>query len=223
MALPLIDKLDSFELVRDQIAGILVAEVANQRTLATAALKDPLDYTLNVYLERDFPVDRWLNSGVTDDISTAPIVSVWMEQSSINMRKTSNANNEQSFDVVYNLDVMARGFSSDVGAGGYSPADRAARIKCHSAVRLVRNILAHPNNSRLGLPSIVHSFPQFENFELGPAPLDTTEPNISIWNCRCRFRVPMQETTLLAAEVPLELIRIDVSDDGGVVFAIETS
>ena len=221
MALALIDKQDSFEIVRDQIAAILVNELANQQALAVGAGKDPLDYTLSVYVERNLPIEQWLNSGPVNDASTVPIASIWLESSNIDTSSTSNAKGEQHFELIYNIDVMARGVNSDDGAGGYNRADRDARIRCHAATRLVRNILSAGPNRYLGLRGTVWAWPQFENMELGPAPLDEIETNMSVWLCRCRVKVKVTETSPLEGEETLELIRIDVSDDGGVVLSTE--
>jgi hypothetical protein len=58
--------------------------------------------------------------------------------------------------------------------------------------------------------------------EFGPAALDADEPNISAWNCRMRFRVTMDEfSPELAVTQSINVIRIDVSDDGGVILSAE--
>lgn len=222
MALALINKVDSFEMVRDQIAGILVTELANQQALAPGEGQDPLDYTLSVYVERDMPVEQWADAGTVINAATAPIVSVWVDSSTRNDGATATTSGTQIFDVTYNLDVTARGVSSNVVAGGYLPADEDARKRCHAATRLVRNILSALPNRQLLLPAIVWAFPTFENLEFGPAPLDDAEPNISAWNCRMRFRVTMTELSPeLAITETLDLIRIDVSDHGGVILSTE--
>ena len=56
----LIDKQDNFEIVRDQIAAILVNEVASQMALATAEAKDPEDWNLQIFTERSNPWEKWL-------------------------------------------------------------------------------------------------------------------------------------------------------------------
>ena len=50
MTLPLIDKLDTFEIVRDEIAAILATEIASQEALA-AGEPDPTLWRLRVFLE----------------------------------------------------------------------------------------------------------------------------------------------------------------------------
>lgn len=223
MALPLIDKLDSFEIVRDRIALILANESAAQQVLATAAAEDPLLWTLTVYTERHFPIETWLNAGPALTTATAPIVSVWMESSNTVPDASSVSGQREIFEVTYNLDVMARGVNANNVAGGYDPADRAARLNCHAAVRLVRNILTATENRYLGLRStIVWGNPVFENMDMGPADLGDTEPSFAVWNCRCRFKVKMTETAPEFTDFDtLNLVRVDVSDDTGLVFATE--
>ena len=220
----LIDKVDSVEIVRDQIAGILVAELANQQSLAPGEGEDPLDFTLDVKIERDMPIEKWLDPETpVDTVDTVPIVSVWWESSSIDAGSSTVAGGKQVFDVIYNLDVFARGVNRDE-AVGYTPHDTDARLRCHAAVRLVRNILSALPNRRLQLKTIVQAYPLFENMELGSAINDETESAFSVWNCRMRLKVPMIELSPeLAASNLIELIRIDVSDDGGVVLSTEIS
>ena len=85
MSLPLIDKQDNFEVIRDQIAAVLVAETANQMQLATNAAKDPQGWKLRVFTERSNPWEQWLN-GATDK---SPLVNVWYDNSNFD-QKASN-------------------------------------------------------------------------------------------------------------------------------------
>jgi hypothetical protein len=210
MPLALIDKQDSFEIVRDQIAGVLLAELANQQALAPGAGEDPLDYTLSVYVGTDL------------NVATSPIVSIWIENSVRDDRSTTVDGLRQVFNVTYVLDIFARGVSSNVGAGGYLSADKDSRLRCQAATRLVRNILSAGPYRRLLVPEIVWAHPSFENLEFGPAPLEEHEDDISVYNCRARFRVTMTEfSPELPANETLDLIRIDVSDHGGVILSTE--
>lgn len=222
MPLPLIDKQDSSEIVRDQIAGILLTELANQQALATTAGKDPLDWTLDVFVERDWPVERWLNASLDLTADTVPVVSIQVEQSSRNDAATSVPKGRQVFDVTYLIDTIARGVTTDVPGGGHVPADKAAHLNCQAANRLVRNILAALPYRFLELRAIVWAHPAVESMEFGPVKLDETEPSLAIWGCRMRFKVTMTESS---PELPitgtLNLIRVDISDDGGVVLSTD--
>ena len=72
MTLPLIDKQDSFEIVRDQIAAILKTEITSQIALATTAGKpNPDDWKLRIFSERANPWEQFLN-GPTGGRGTTP-------------------------------------------------------------------------------------------------------------------------------------------------------
>lgn len=217
----LIDKKDSFELVRDQIAGILVTELANQQALAVIAAKDPLDWTITVLLERDAPIEKWLNAAPERTAPTVPTVSISVENSNRNDKKSSVAGGEQVYEVTYILDVLARGVTTETAGDGHLAADQAARLNCHAAVRLVRNILSATENRRLKLNAIVHGHVHFRTIEFGEAATVETQPNFSVWAGRCRFSVTMTELSPEYEGVPLDVIRIIVSDDGGVVLDTE--
>jgi len=70
----LIDKQDSFEIIRDQIAAILSTEVASQMALAIAEAKEPNDWKMRIFIERSNPWEQWLNNPTEDK---SPIVNVW--------------------------------------------------------------------------------------------------------------------------------------------------
>ena len=117
MALALIDKLDTVEIVRDQIAGIILAELANQQALAPGAGKDTLDFTLSVFVERDLPIERWLDPETpVDTVATVPMVNIRWESSSLDASASTIAGGKQVFDAIYNLDVMARGVNRNRSA-----------------------------------------------------------------------------------------------------------
>ncbi len=57
----------------------------------------------------------------------------------------------------YNIDVYAAAPASDNIAGGYHPVDQTSILDLHRIVRLVRNIIMHPDNTYLGLTQVVGS------------------------------------------------------------------
>ena len=140
----LIDKQDTFEIVRDAIAAILAAETAAQQVLALAASKDPELWKFRVFLERSNPWES-LRSG--DDKS--PIVNVWYEASSYDP-SASTISERQATEGLYHIDCYGRGISKDV-VGGHDPGDREAAFVVHRILRLVRNILMAGEYSYLGL------------------------------------------------------------------------
>ena len=151
MAIPLIDKEDSFEIVRTQIAGILALETLAQVALATAASKpNPEDWKLRVFMERSNPWEEFRDNPT--DVS--PIVNVWYDNSNFD-KSGSNISERQQTIGTFNVDCYGYGVSSDVAAGGHSPGDREAALELHKALRLVRNILMASENTYLKLRGLV--------------------------------------------------------------------
>lgn len=211
----LIDKQDTVEIVRDQIGAILVAELANQQTLAVAAAKDPLDWTMTVFVERQYPYEMWLNAGVAETAPTKPIASIWVDNENLDTSVSSKPGVRMVYEATFNIDVYARGFVSDVAAGGHIPADFAARTECHRAVRLVRNILDAPQNRFLQLDrSLIWAHPKFENFEYFQPEIDEPTPNLAIWACRGRFIAKFKEIAPEYVGTTIDQINVTVSDDG---------
>lgn len=137
----LIDKKDTFELVRDQIVQILTDESANQVQLATTAGKpDPNQWALSVYDERSNPWNVFRNDTPDNEVNDIPIVNVWYDSSSFN-KGSSNQTSRQDTTGIFNIDIYGYGRSENNPAGGHFPGDQAAALKAQQGVRLVRNIL----------------------------------------------------------------------------------
>lgn len=146
----LIDKQDTFEIIRDQIAAILATESASQQALATAAAKDPALWALKVYTERSNPWEQYLNENPDE----TPIVNVWYEDSNFDAG-ASNIVERQKTTATFNIDCYGYGVSSDDGASGHIPGDREAAFVVQRAIRLVRNILMSAEYTYLGLRGTV--------------------------------------------------------------------
>ena len=205
----LIDKQDGFEIVRDQIGAILAIETQSQMALAIAAGKDPLDWKLNVYLERANPWEQWLN----DQSDRSPIINVWWDNSNYD-GKASNISERQKSETVYNIDCYGFGLSSDDGATGHLPGDRAAAFDAARAVRLCRNILMAAEYTYLGLRGLVWKrWPQsITSFQ----PQQEVNQAQQIVGARISFRVEFNETSPQVPAEVLELlsISIDAAEDG---------
>ena len=145
MALDLIDKQDAFEIIRDQIAAILVLEVVNQKALAVIAAKDPALWDLKVYIERSNPFEAFQN----DNPDVTPIVNVWFDNEQFD-KGSSNLVERQKGTGVFNIDVYAVGVSQTDGTG-HKPGDQEAALEAQRAIRLVRNILMAAENAYLQL------------------------------------------------------------------------
>lgn len=143
----LIDKQDTVEIVRDQVAALLAIETAAQVALATTAGKsNPDDWKLRVYQERSNP---WENLPGKDG-DTSPIVNVWWDSSTFD-KSASNIVERQKTVATFNVDCYGYAQSANAVAGGHTAGDQGAAEAVQRAVRLVRNILMAGEYTYLGL------------------------------------------------------------------------
>lgn len=148
----LIDKQDNFEIIRDQIAGILALEVASQINLAESFNKDSSLWDLKIYTERTNPWEQWLNDGESNN---TPLVNVWFDSSTFDT-SASNTVKDQKCEGIFNIDCYGYGKSQ-----GYESGDELASLEVQRAVRLVRNIIMSANYTYLDLRGTVWArFPQ---------------------------------------------------------------
>lgn len=212
MSLTLIDKQDTFEIIRDQIVAILVLEIANQQALAVLAAKDPDDFKLRIFTERSNPWEQFLN----DQDDKSPLVNVWYENSSFD-RSASNTFERQATDGLYNIDCYGFGISEDVVAGGHKPGDREAALEAQKALRLVRNILMAAENQHLQLKGTV--------WERWPQSVTVFQPQQGeraiqqIVGARLVLRVKFNEFSPQVIAETLELLSVDVlrAENGEIV------
>ncbi len=133
----LIDKVDSFELIRDEIAAILKVEQASQQVLATAASRDPRLWALRVFLERSNPWAEFVDDPA--QVDATPLINVSYDSTSFDMSK-GNVVERQTGAVVYNIDCYGYGISEATNTGHLAGDERSA-VEAQRAVRLARNIL----------------------------------------------------------------------------------
>ena len=198
----LIDQLDVVELVRNQIAAILVLETANQKALAEAASKDPKLWDLRVYVEREHPWAQFLD--LPDD-DVAPIVAVSFETDSPDAAG-SNAVEKQKTSATFNVDIYGYGVATGTDAG-HEPGDYRAALAAYRATRLVRNILMAGQYTYLGLQGIVGRrwyagrtmfVPEFE-----------AKAAQNIIACRLAFQVDFNEYSPQVVPFDLDALRIE--------------
>lgn len=215
----LIDKFDNFEIVRDQIAGILKLEVISQMALAVLAAKDPDDWKLRIFTERSNPWEELLNAPVTDK---SPIVNIWYDNSSFD-ESASNIMERQMAEAVFNIDCYGYGVSADIPAGGHTLGDKEAALEVQRALRLVRNILMAAEYTYLGLRGLV--------WQRWPRAITVFQPQQDgqqvqqVVGARIAFRVRFNEFSPQVPEETLELVAVDVkrTEDGEIVLEAEYS
>ncbi len=203
MITTLIDKQDSFEIMRDQIAAILKLETSNQQTLATAAAKDPNLWKLRIFSERSNPWQQF------DDLpaDTSPLVNVTYEDSNFDA-SGSNIMERQKTTGVFNIDCYGYGVSSDNIAGGHNPGDQVAALEVQRALRLVRNILMAAEYTYLGLRGQVWQR-WIRTIQTFQPQLENQQAN-QIVGARISFQVIFNEFSPQVALETLELVSLDV-------------
>ncbi len=214
----LIDKMDNIEIIRDQIAAILVTEVASQMALATLAAKDPDDWKLRVFTERSNPWEQLLNS----QTDTSPIINVWVDNANYD-KSASNIMERQKTEAIYNIDCYGYGRAKTDGGAGHIPGDRDAAFEVQRALRLVRNILMAAEYTYLSLRGLVWSrWPQ--SITIFQPQLDSHTAQ-QIVGARLAFRVEFNEFSPQIIPEVLELVSVDVirAEDGEIVLEADYS
>lgn len=208
----LIDKKDNFEIIRDQIAAILVLESTSQQALAVLAAKDPKEWKLRVFTERSNPWELFQDANAEQ----TPIINVWYGSSNFD-KKSSNAMERQHSASVYNIDIYALGVSRDIPGGGHTPGDEDAAFRVQAAIKLVRNMLMASIYTYLDLrglvwgrwPQSVNVFqPQVEGKELQ-----------QVIGARIVMAVDFNEFSPQFEPETLEFVAIDVkrTEDGEII------
>lgn len=141
----LIDKQDGFEIVRNQIALILMTEFANQQQLATDQSLDPTPWDIRVFMERANPWEEYLN----EKADQRPIVNVWYDSSDFDPGFGGVVEHQQASGT-FNIDIYGYGVSGET-VEGHDPGDKNAALNMQRALRLVRNILMADTNTYLQL------------------------------------------------------------------------
>lgn len=217
----LIDKVDQFELVRDELAAILAVESAQQQVLALAALPTPLDprlWKLRVFVER---ADPWSEFQDAQDQSDAtPIVNVWFDESTIDLKR-SNLVERQATEGTFNVDVYGYGIAEQTGPSTHIPSDERAARDVHRGVRLVRNILMAGHYTYLGMRGVVgrRYVQSIKSFQ----PTIDNRPVQGVHAARLALRVDFNEFSPQVQGQPFELLHVTVKrkETGEIYFAAQ--
>lgn len=225
--LPLIDKKDNFELIRDEIAAILAFETANQQALAVLAAKDPELWKFDVFIERS----RIWESLTLLEEPVSPIVSVYFvsadfagDQSAVALHQTANPG-------IFNIDILTTALNQKNVGDGYQSGDQRASLECQRILRLVRNILRSipPDTTQPGqdytylnmrgvvahrrFQSITQFLPEYD------------KQAVTIAAARIVLAVKYLETSLEGPDQPFELLQVQATTttNGQVIIQIDTS
>jgi hypothetical protein len=227
MPLPLIDKFDNFELVRNEIAAILAKETVNQQLLADAAGKDPDLWKFDVFIERSRPWESLTSS----ENPVFPVVNVWFDSENFAGNQSFNALLQTAEDGIFNIDIFTVAINKKSAGEGYITADRQAVLDRDRIVRLVRNILfsVPPNNTLpgedytfLNLKGIV-GYRRIQSIKTFQPEYD--KQAVTVVTARVALAVKYIETSLEGPDQDLDLIQVDtITTDGGqVIFTFDTT
>lgn len=208
----LINKQDTSEIVRDQIAAILASETVAQQALATAAAEDPENWRFKVYLERSQPFNDWLNADL-ETLDPAPLVNVSIDNYSCSERMGDPVTRQQS-EAIFNIDCYGLGRARTNGVG-HIAGDKDAALECQRIVRLVRNILMSANYIHLGLKGTVG-----KRWVTGVEFYDVPQEQRTVQQvmaARVRLMVTYNEFGPQHTPTTLEYLAVDILDGGQVL------
>jgi hypothetical protein len=213
--IPLLDKADNFELIRDRVASILATETAAQQQKATQAGKDPAAYKFRVFSERTNPFESFVQGA---DVS--PLINVWFSDLNFDKAKSNCVDRQQGTSTIQ-IDCMAYAVSTATQAG-HAPGDEAASKAAHKVARLVRNIIMHDDNRTLQFSHGTVARRWIST--IGAFNLASQNPEaMKVKGVRLTLEVDHIETTMLADENTIEFISIDFSHtaDGDLIAEID--
>lgn len=227
----LIDKRDNFELIRDEIAAILVVEIVNQKALAVTAGKDPALWDFKTLIERSNPWELLEDSDgkITGEV---PLVNVYF-QSASDKPSSSNLINNQQFTGQFIIDCLASKVSTEDGQGVKQFGDELAAIDVQRVIKLCRNILMSniytyiftSIDSATGLPIANKSIVQKRNIsEIQMFQPDLNDrPMENVVAARLTMSVDYQEFSPQSAQIELETIESQCTrdTDGFIYFTID--
>lgn len=193
---------DNIEVIRGQIAALLVLDLENQYRLAVEA-EDPnkKDYDVKVYTEKDNPIQF-----VEQSANPFPLVNVSLD--STRQSNSTSTVNKQSMKATFYVDVYATGNTDSDGDKGMK-----ASLKAWKTARLVRRILRAETNTYLRLRGVVGGVSlSFQSGE--PADIQSA---IRVKMVRITAEVDYTENVEITSGPGVEVISMTVKDETGEV------
>jgi hypothetical protein len=141
----------TYELVRDRIAEILTAELANQVTLAEAVPVDSTPYKMTVVVEETIPY-------IISQIKNQPIVNVWYDTGDI-LTDVSPATNQQQGEHFYNIDVYVSEPSTDDNVNPIEYGDVLTAKEVQERAGIIYQVIMADINTQLQFPRRANNVP----------------------------------------------------------------
>lgn len=214
----LIDKRDNAEIIRDEIAAILLLESTGQQALALAADKDPDLWKLRIFTERAHPWQEFIYSPPSDENPSAgtPLVNVQWDNSKDDESKSDGVERQHVVGT-YFLDCYGYGVARD-SEDGHDSGDETAAIEAQRAARLVRNILRSAKYRQLGMTGTVANV--WRDSAQAVQPVFDQRAVQQVSAVRIALRVTFNEFSPQIAGTPLALIQVTArrTETGEIVF-----
>ncbi len=149
----LIDKQDTYEIIRDQVGKILKLEIENQKVLATAAEKNPDLWDMNIYIERERPYfAKTDGNGEESGALKKGIVNLFFDNDSL---KNSGSDSFSTFLAKGKIMIDCYGMKSSVKEDDeLKHGDELSAYEAERVCKLVRNILMSGQYNLLGFDGV---------------------------------------------------------------------
>lgn len=201
---------DNIEIIRDQIAALLVVDFENQARLAAELdVKSRRDYDVAVFVENENPL-QYVDDAEPDS-NPFPCVNISVD--SVNPEKgTGSVNNQNMVATVY-LDVYATG-----NTGSAEDFGMRAGLKAWKTARLCRRILRAEKNTYFRLRGIVGNVGwKFQAFEP-----DSGQSAIRVRIVRITLTIPyVEDVEITEGVLDWEINGIITDEDGHVLVGAE--
>ena len=213
----LIDKQDNNEIVRDQIAAILAIEIDCQKDLAKIADKNPIDWDIDIYVERLRPWEI-LSDGNGEEISQTPLVNISFDNDVFD-NKGSDSVGHQKVKGTFFLDCYTHKNTYKDGSGIIQQGDELTSKESDKIARLVRNILMADIYTYLQIRDIVSRRNILKREKFIPSDREGRFFE-NVIATRITFEVDYDEFSPQTAGEDLELLinRCEIKEDGSIYF-----
>lgn len=199
-----LDKPDTIELVREQVAAILYQEMANQYTMAVED-EDPVadDYLTTVFVENDEPLNF-----VESDNPLFPLINVSIDQEQRASTDSSASVNYRKSKGTILIDCYQTGNLDGKFAG------RKATIKAWKLARCARAILESDEYTYLKLRGLVTGHEVARRQAFVP---DMQNSALKVVVVRLELEVTYDQASPVTTGPDLEIITIKIEDETGQV------
>lgn len=201
----LLSEKDNIEVIREQIAALLLLEIENQKSLANEkAVPDARDFDISVFLENDDPLQCIDES---DDIF--PLVNVSLDGVA---ERSAASVNKQNMSATFFIDVYASGNGAENADFGAE-----ASLKAWKVARIVRRILRAEVNTYLRLRGVVSKV----SFKFQSGEPSAPQSAIRVKMVRVSLDVDYSEDVEMSAGViDWEFAGLVRSEDGRVLLGV---